>query len=341
MPAEARTPPPSRRRVLAIVAGCAALLAGGARARPSRRFVWQGTALGAEARIVLDARSEAEAADALAATLAEVERLEGEFSLYRPSSALCRLNRDGVLPAPSADMLALLRAAMDWGQRTDGAFDVTVQPLWRLYARHFALHPDDAEGPPAAAIARARGVVDYRRIGVSAEAITLAPGAAITLNGIAQGYITDRVADLLGERGWSSVLVDLGEQRALGRRGDGAAWRLAIADPDHRDRELARTTIARAAMATSAGGGAAFDAHRRHHHLFDPATGRSAPYWRAVTVIADRATAADALATAAAVLPPPVAFAVLLRAGVRRAWLLDARRTLYRLERGALTSARI
>ena len=328
---------PARRRALAVVAFGAALFACrvGA-APPPRRYAWRGRALGADARLVLYAHSEAHAERAVVAAVAEIERLECEFSLYRPESALCRLNRDGVLPAPSFDMLALLGEALRWGDASGGAFDVTVQPLWALYARHFAEQPDAAAGPAAAAIAEAQAVVDYRRIDLTAARITLPPGAAVTLNGIAQGYITDRVADLLRGLGWSDVLIDLGEQRALGRPACGRLWTVAIADPDHRNGALARVGLDGLAMATSAGAGTRFDRHSRCHHLFEPASGRSAPYWRSVTVVAERATAADALSTAAAVLPPPRAFALLRRAGVRRAWLLDAGRTLYRLEGGML-----
>jgi thiamine biosynthesis lipoprotein len=343
MPPDPPRPPlPSRRRALAILGGAASLIAWRAGAAPPpRRCEWRGTALGADARLVLYAHAEAHAERAAAAAVAEIERLEREFSLYRPDSALCRLNRDGVLAAPSPDMLALLREAVRWGDATGGAFDVTVQPLWELHARHFAGRPDDADGPPAAAIARARALVDYRRIELTAERISLAANTAVTLNGIAQGYVTDRVADLLRGLGWSDVLIDLGEQRALGRPADRRPWTVAIADPNDRAASLAQVPLEHSAMATSAGAGTVLDRHGRHHHLFEPATGRSAPYWRSVTVIADRATAADALSTAAAVLPPPRAFEVLRRAGVSRAWLFDPGRWLHRIDGDSVTSVRI
>ena len=98
--------PISRRRALSIVAGAGALLLPRrARGDTLRLFEWHGTALGAEARIALYQRDETAATSAIRAAVDEVQRLENEFCLYRPDSALTKLNRDGVLDRPSLDML--------------------------------------------------------------------------------------------------------------------------------------------------------------------------------------------------------------------------------------------
>lgn len=307
-----RTAPISRRRALSIVAGAGALLLprrGWAEA--PRLFEWRGTALGAEAHLALYHRDEAAAAAAVGAAVAEVERLEGEFSLYRPDSALVRLNRDGVLDRPSLDMLRLLQASIRFGELSGGAFDVTVQPLWELYARHFAAHPDDAGGPSAAELRRACRRVDFRRIDVAPGRITLAPGTAVTLNGIAQGYITDRIAELLRDRGWRDVLVDLGEIRGLGSHPDGRPWTIGLPDPQRIQTLLAEIPLGRRAAATSAGSGTTFDPAGRYHHLFIPRTGRCAGTYRAVSVLADQAMVADALSTAFSAMPREQAPAML------------------------------
>lgn len=200
--------------------------------RPSGRFAlgrytWRGAALGAEAHIILHHRERAAAEAAVRAAVAEIDRLEADFSLFRSDSAVSRLNREGRLEAPSLDMLRLLDESRTWSERSGGAFDITVQPLWRLYAEHFAGRAD-AEPPSPAAVARALALVDYRKVAIAADRVTLAPGMAVTFNGIAQGYITDRVADLLRDQGWSHVLIALGEMRALGPRGDGRPWAVAV-----------------------------------------------------------------------------------------------------------------
>lgn len=308
----------TRRRFLTVTAavvGVAALPTTSAAAAPVE---WRGTALGAQALLRLHHPDAATAWRLVADCLAEVERLEGILSLHRPESALCRLNRDGALDTPPLDLVVLLNAAKRYGDLTGGAFDVTVQPLWDLHARHFADPAADPAGPPDAAVAAARALVDFRRIDVDPARIALGrPGMAVTLNGIAQGYITDRVAARLRAAGMEHVLVHLGETRAVGPAEDGRPWRVGIADPSAPERAPVRSVdLADGAVATSGGYGTRFSA--RCHHLFDPATGRSADHVESVTVMATTATAADALSTALAVLPPSEAPRLLAACGAAR-----------------------
>ena len=126
---------------------------------------------------------------------------------------------------------------------------------------------------------------------------------AVTLNGIAQGYITDRVVGLLRARGMTRVLVDLGEPRALGDHPDGRPWRVGIRRPGA-GRPAMEVDLADLALATSSGAGSPADfAYRRFNHLLDPATGHCADPSRMVTVTAPDATTADALTTALALMP--------------------------------------
>ncbi|MCG8505265.1 MAG: FAD:protein FMN transferase [Sphingomonadales bacterium] len=282
---------PSRRRLLQITAavGCAALAGvGPVRSRP---VTWYGRALGADARIALHYPDEAAAGRLIDAALDEVTRLERIFSLYRPDSALARLNRQGALDAPPPELVQLMAEATRFSRLTDGAFDITVQPLWALYADHFAAPDADPAGPSEEAIAGALAKVDYRAVEIDSTRIAFAgPGMAVTLNGIAQGFITDRVSDLLKDAGLTHVLVNLGEIRALGPKPDGAPWRVGL--PDGRT-----LGIERRAVATSAGSGTVFDSQGRHHHIFDPTRGHSAGGFAHVTVAAPTATEADALST--------------------------------------------
>ncbi len=312
----------SRRGALTIIAGAAAMsVPGSGHARDVRLFEWRGTALGSDARIALYHSDRDRADAAIAASLAEIERLENQFSLYRPNSALGQLNRFGVLERPSLDMVWLLAESRRFSILSGGAFDVTVQPLWQLYAEHFAAHPGDTDGPAEARIAQARALVNQRNILISPERIVLKPGMAATLNGIAQGYITDRIADLLRARGWSNILIDLGETRALDDHPDGRPWSIAIRDPKRPGQFLTRLSLHDKAVATSAGAATAFDGSGRYHHLFAPKTGRSACAYKAVTVVADRAVTADALSTAVFTIPQPELAAGLVRRSRAKAWL--------------------
>lgn len=305
----------TRRRFLAICATLAIPCSGIA----AQRKIWTGVALGAEASITLDHPNAAEAEAALAACLAELHRLEAIFSLYDPASALSRLNRAGLLVSAPAELVALLERAAAISALSGGAFDATVQPLWALHAASFR---DTGKAPPAERLTAALARVDWRGVRLEHRKVTLAPGMAVTLNGIAQGAITDRIAALLTARGFRHVLVDLGEARALGPRGDGGAWRLGLPDPKAPDTFLTVLDLSHGAVATSGGYGQVFDAASGLNHILDPRTGLSPAHWASVTVLADDATTADALSTALSVAPPDHAAALLVKAGGKRAILV-------------------
>jgi thiamine biosynthesis lipoprotein len=261
---------------------------------------WRGRALGGPAHITIRHRDEAVARRVVGYCVGEIERLERTFSLYRSDSEILHLNREGRLDDPSHDFRLLLGEAQRYGSLSGGAFDVTVQPLWRLYSNHFAARPGSSEGPGRSEIDRTRSLVDYQGIDLdNGRAMLARSGMEITLNGLAQGYITDRIADMLRDTGMTDVLVDMGEIRALG----GGTWNVGIADPRQPGRIVRELSIDGGAVATSAGMSSKFDATGRFHHLFDPATGNSTDRCLSATAIAPTAMAADALATALAVSP--------------------------------------
>jgi len=267
----------TRRRFL-LAATAAALLG----RVPAEHWEWRGSALGAEARIVLTGRRD-QAEEALAAVVAEIDRLENIFSLHRPASQLSRLNAQGVLDAPSRDLSDALASSARWNRLTSGAFDPAVQPLWQYWAQGSA----ESEHIALDRVRRAK-------IGLAAGRVALSPGTALTLNGIAQGIIADRVTEILIRRGFTPPVIDTGEMRLSG--------------PERRPVNLPeaglRLYLADAAVATSAPGALSFDTAARRHHLFEPRSGDSPGWWRSVTVIAPTAEAADALSTAFAVSPP-------------------------------------
>lgn len=296
----------SRRRFITISASTLAvgLVPGsGPMARPSP-LRWRGVAMGARAELILEHPDRKQAETAVQSVQDEIRRLEKVFSLYDPGSALSRLNRSGALEAPPPDLIRCLDDAEHISRITDGAFDITVQPLWELYARHFSSGPVSAEGPGKSELEETRKLVDYRAVRFDPQRVSFAEqGMAVTLNGIAQGYITDRVAELLKARGFANVLIDLGETRGMGRREDGSDWQVGIEAPDGSGRLIRKLALRDRAIATSGGYGTRFTRDGKHHHLFDPKTGRSANLWTSISVIADDATRADALSTAFFSLP--------------------------------------
>jgi len=282
----------TRRRTLSILAATSGLLGLGGALPHDLVSEWRGPVLGAEGRMLLAGMARRRAREAIAMTLAEVERLEAVFSLYRPGSELSRLNAAGRIDGPSHELRVLIGRSLGYWRKTDGAFNPAVQPLWSFLARHFAANP--AAEPDARRLADLVRLADPALISLGAGRISLAPGMALTLNGIAQGFITDRVAELLRGAGFADVLVDLGEFRALpGRR-----WTIGIEGGG------GSVDIADCGLATSASAGTRFTADGRWHHLIDPQSGRSASGFASVTVSAASAAEADALATAFAVAGP-------------------------------------
>jgi thiamine biosynthesis lipoprotein len=282
----------SRRRFLTIAAAAGGTLAFGKYGRAALPITqWRGVALGADASITL---RHPEADRIVAAALAEIERLENIFSLYRAHSAISRLNAHGRLDRPPFELLELLGMCGAVHAATGGLFDPTIQPVWATYAEHYA----SGRGPDEDTIRAALAKVGWPGVAVETNAVTFGrPGMALTLNGIAQGYIADRVVAFLRAQGLSDVLVNTGEYRALGGHPDGGDWPVTLRDGDR----LLETPVhlRDLALSTSAPLGTAFDAEGQVGHILHPTTGLPcAPAWRLISVTAPSAAVADALSTA-------------------------------------------
>lgn len=274
----------TRRRFLTVSAALA--LAPSARAGASSVYTWTGIALGARATIRI-AHADAPAICARAAS--EIARLEDVFSLYRTDSALMRLNHAGRLTAPPAELLECLALAGVAHRATDTVFDPTVQPLWALWAERVS----SGTRPTTTELAAARALGGWSDVRLESSEITMPAGMTLTLNGIAQGYIADRISMLLEAEGLTDILIDTGEHRALGGHPGGGAWPIRLA-------EGGAVELRGRALATSAPLGTVFDAAGRVGHILDPRTGEPAPArWRAISVSAPSAAMADALSTAA------------------------------------------
>ncbi len=273
----------TRRRLLQISAAVplAGLSARAAAAAPAAH--WQGVALGAPAQIVLAGMTQDEAGPVFAMVRDEIARLEAIFSLYQTGSALSKLNAAGRLTQPPPELLEVLSLSAAVWSASEGAFDPSIQRLWQ--ARAMGVPDPDVQG----------GFGDLR---LAADEIVLRPRTALTLNGIAQGYITDRVAAMLRGQGLRDLVVDAGEQRALGMRPGGGGWRIGIAAPS--GAVLAQVSLRDRALATSSPEGTVLP--NGQGHIIDPRTGRSTARWGTVSVLHDSAAVADALSTAACCL---------------------------------------
>ena len=281
---------------------------------------WQGTALGAQTSILISAQPSSRTQKLIRHCVDEIRRLELIFSLYRDDSVLTRLNRLANLDHPPPELVDILTQSRRFNEITNGRFDPTVQPLWELYTTHFSDPRSDPMGPAETEILRKVRLVDFRNVDITPQHIAFAqPGMAVTLNGIAQGYITDCVVKILRDAGMSDVLVDIGETAALGEHPEGRPWRVGLANPQDFARPFLDTELSNEAVATSGGYGMRFDANGRFHHLFDPRTGRSGERYLSVTVVAPRATDADALSTSFSLMAETEISATLSRMDSTRA----------------------
>jgi FAD:protein FMN transferase len=293
----------TRRRVIRIVAAATGLplaIAAVRAAAPSGQlFSWQGEVLGALSELTLWHTDAALAQRTILQVREEIARYERIFSLYRPDSEISRLNVAGRLNKPSPELRALVEESRRFSILSDGAFDISVQPLWRLYEAHFWSHTDSRPDIEGRARDVARDLVGFRDIDSGDARIAFErAGMGITLNSLAQGFITDSIADLLRNEGFERAVVDLGEFRTIGRHPDGHPWRIGIRNGTA-EGGIARTIeLEDMALAVSGGYGTTFEPTGRFHHIFDPHTGGCANSLVDVAVIGPRATAANGLSTA-------------------------------------------
>src|SRR6516225_6200695 len=203
----------TRRRAIRIAAAAAGLplmiAAVRATAPRGRLFDWQGEVLGALAELSLWHTDEAAARQTIRKVETEIARYERIFSLARADSEISRLNTAGALAKPSPELRALMEESRRFSVLSAGAFDISVQPLWQLYEAHFWSHTHIVPDIAARAKDTARELVDFRHIETGAGRIVFArDGMAITLNSVAQGYVTDAIADLLRNEGFEKAMVD-------------------------------------------------------------------------------------------------------------------------------------
>ncbi len=276
------------------------------------RFEYRRVVMGVEARIVAWAPDEEAARAGCAAGFERMLDLEHALSDHARDSEATRLAAAAGGPpvAVSADLYDALELAVRLARASDGALDVTVGPLTRLWreARRAGGLPDEA------ALAAAHDLVGWRGIELDAGARTARlarPGMALDFGAVGKGLAADAALAALASRGLDRALVEVGGDLVCGAPPPGrAGWRVrAGCGADTVDLELARE-----AVATSG------DAEQfvevdgaRHSHVLDPRTGRALVGGACTSAVAPTGAAADALASLANVLGPEGARAVAAR----------------------------
>jgi FAD:protein FMN transferase len=254
----------------------------------------RGTAFGTIVSVTAKGRSSHQVEAALDASFAAIRAVERSMSLFDSRSEISRFNRTGVLAHPSPMFTAVLEQSMRAWKITEGAFDPTVQPLWNIWSNAGAANG----APDAGLLASARARIGFGSISLRGAKVSSArPGLELTLNGIAQGYAADLVAEIMLRHSIDSAFINTGE---IGGAGDMSLHEQLIGVQDPRNPAAMAGFIAASSRFTATSGDYAtsFSPDFSAHHIFDPQTGFSPKELSSVTVLAPTGALADALATA-------------------------------------------
>ncbi len=234
----------------------------------------------------------------------EMDRLIGLLSRFDRASPVWQLNAAGRLEGPPPEVREVVAAALAFHGTSSGAFDISVLPLLELFQARFGSAAPGA--PTAAELRETLARVGARHVAASRRRIAFGrEGMAITLDGIAKGYIVDAIARVLDRCGVRRYLIDAGgDIRARGIKEGGAPWAVGVRDPGGGEEYPDVVALREGAVATSGTYEVFFDRARDFHHIVDARTGFSPTHSVSASVLAPTATAADALATAVLVMEP-------------------------------------
>jgi FAD:protein FMN transferase len=242
-----------------------------------------GTAFGTIVKITVTAGSEAQSNLAIDEGFAEIRAVHRAASLFNADSEISRLNAAGWLDQPSPIFSHIAQVSDELHQLSEGAFDPSIQPLWSAWQN----------GPPSEAdVTSALAKVGWHHFSISSEYASLANRAALSFNGMAQGYAADRVMVAVREAGATVANIDTGETGRL--NADGA---LVIRHP-RRNESLGLLKLTNGFVAVSGDYATLFTPDFLHHHIFDPKLGFSPRELASVAVVAPTGAFADGLATA-------------------------------------------
>lgn len=250
--------------------------------------------MGTAVQVTLWSDTRARADAAIAAVLAEMHRIDHAMSPHKPDSELSRINREAAAGPVvlSREMFGLLARAIEFSQRSGGAFDITYASAGHLYDYRERIRPSEAQ------LAEARGAIGYRHLVLDTTAGTLRfthPGTRIDLGGFAKGHAVDRSTAILQRHGIAHAVVSAGgDSRVLGDR-RGRPWNIAVRDPRRPGEVVAVLPLEDVAVSTSGDYERYFEQDgERFHHVIDPRTGKSAGSVRSVTILADDGLSAEA-----------------------------------------------
>jgi thiamine biosynthesis lipoprotein len=289
-----------RRKIICYLLTVALLLCGGCSAEKELQKLSE---VGFYLDTVITLTAYTEDGQVLKDAMEECGRYEQMLSRTIEGSDVWRINHaDGEPVEVSDDTAAILRCAAEISGKSGGAFDITIAPASTMWD----FTSGNSELPDAETLAAAAALVDYSKLQMDGNTVTLPKGMMIDLGGIAKGYIADQVKHYLEERGVKHAILSFGGNIvAIGKKPDGKDWKVGIQDIDKPTGEYMLVAANRGGSTVTSGiyeRGFEVDGIR-YHHLLNPKTGWPEQNELAsVTILSEGSMEGDALATAAFIL---------------------------------------
>ncbi len=274
-----------------------------------KRFAFTEPKMGSPFHIIFYCGDSTEASLLAQQSFALVDSFVQIFSDYIDTSELSKLsassNQNAVPVNVSPAMLDILKASKLAFNKSNGAFDITIGPLVKLWRKA----RKSKNFPSRTTINTARQSTGFSKliIDTSAKKITLTQaGMQLDLGGIAQGYIAQKIIDFLLGRNIGQALVNASGDIVISGAPPGTqGWVVGINVPETADELLPQTLLLQHMSVTTSGDVYQFMEHdgKRYSHIIDPRTGYGITSQKNVTAIAKDGTTADWLATACSILP--------------------------------------
>lgn len=241
--------------------------------------------------------------EGIAAAREKIEALDALLSTGSETSEVSRLNAEGGGKL-SSDTLALAEESLRLYEETEGAFDISIYPVMKLWGfnRLDELKEDDVDIPTDEELEETLKLVDAGQLTLDAENETLTYGISgmeVDFGGITKGYASDSVINMLREMGVTHAMLNLGGNvQTLGTKPDGSKWRIGIQYPDLGSSDIVGVVSVSDKAVITSGDYERTIPGTEYHHIIDPATGWPVENGlRSVTIVSKDGMLADGLST--------------------------------------------
>ncbi len=280
-------------------------------------------------KVTVYAKDQTQGQEAIKAAFTRMDEIGNAASTFDEKAEAFRLNRDGYIDNPSADLKKLIDLSIEYNKLTAGYFDITVQPLLDVWSAGLWKESNEAQ---QAKVNEMLKLIGSDKIEVTNNRISFKlSGMKITLGGITKGYAVDEALKVLKSKGIKSAIIAAGgDVSSLGTKPGNELWQIALVNPDNTKESLATFKFAQKSVSTSGNYERYYSPDKKVNHLMNPKTGFSVADAISVTIIAENGTRADILATSVFVMGPDAGMKFVESLDDVECFLVDANRTIHR-----------